>query len=337
MDFLTKRIQEKLLARGRAEQARADEWRRSLKPTVYRGNNLFQEMGGEPLEGRYLGQQGLVPGQSVPNIGRNPNKPVIPGVPIIPAIGGEETKLIKYPADIVFLLDVSGSFGDDLPVWKEVFPQLLSDIQRRVSVKFGVGSFSDQPLLPFGSPLIPDYPFRNETGFLLVDNIAIVNAIENLIILNGRDSPESQMYALLRASTATISNETGYAETFTEYEFKSKDRVIVLITDAGFHYNEEGAPRWLTPGNEFYPKRVDVAINLYVGNIQLFCLIQNPSVIPVYQSFMSESYVYNNPATGQEETFTIKGEVSALEPDSSDLVPVLTSLLRKALIFTEYT
>ena len=82
MDYLTKRIQEKLLARGRAEQARADEWRRSLKPTVYRGNNLFQEMGGEPIEGRYLGQQGLVPGQSVPNIGRNPNKPVIPGLPV---------------------------------------------------------------------------------------------------------------------------------------------------------------------------------------------------------------------------------------------------------------
>ena len=96
MDYLTKRIQEKLLARGRAEQARADEWRRSLKPTVYRGNNLFQEMGGEPLEGRYLGQQGLVPGQSVPNIGRNPNKPVIPGVPVSHVSVASETSFYLF-------------------------------------------------------------------------------------------------------------------------------------------------------------------------------------------------------------------------------------------------
>ena len=111
MDFLTKRIQEKLLARGRAEQARADEWRRSLKPTVYRGNNLFQEMGGEPIEGRYLGQQGLIPGQSVPNIGRNPNKPVIPGLPVEPIVAPEEGGVIKKDERIysaIFTREVPG-------------------------------------------------------------------------------------------------------------------------------------------------------------------------------------------------------------------------------------
>jgi hypothetical protein len=111
VDFLTKRIQEKLLARGRAEQARADEWRRSLKPTVYRGNNLFQELGGEPLEGRYLGQQGLVPGQSVPNIGRNPNKPVIPGLPVEPIVAPEEGGVIKKDERIysaIFTREVPG-------------------------------------------------------------------------------------------------------------------------------------------------------------------------------------------------------------------------------------
>ena len=109
VDYLTKRIQEKLLARGRAEQARADEWRRSLKPTVYRGNNLFQEMGGEPLEGRYLGQQGLIPGQSVPNIGRNPNKPVIPGLPVDPVPAPEEEVFIPKAAanGMFFLYDIN--------------------------------------------------------------------------------------------------------------------------------------------------------------------------------------------------------------------------------------
>lgn len=110
MDFLTKRIQEKLLARGRAEQARADEWRRSLKPTVYRGNNLFQEMGGEPIEGRYLGQQGLVPGQSVPNIGRNPNKPVIPGLPVSSVQKSESSALIYQTSSYSTIYDTWTDF-----------------------------------------------------------------------------------------------------------------------------------------------------------------------------------------------------------------------------------
>jgi len=335
LDEIVRRIQEKLLQRGNAERQRAEEWQRSLKPTIYRGNNLFQELGGEPLEGRYLGQVGLVPGQSVPNIGRNPNKPVIPGLPVSPIVGGEETKVIKYPADIVFLLDVSGSFSDDLPVWQENFPNLLNEIQKQVSVKFGVGSFSDQPIPPFGFLPDGDYAFRNDTGFLLQGKDAIIAAINNLEILNGLDSPESQMYALLQASSSTIDPLTGYADEFIEYDFQAIDRIIVLITDARFHYNEKGAPRWLTPGNEFYPTRGEVAKSLYVGDIQLFCLIQAPSVIGFYESFLNTEYVYNNPATGQAESFFLKGEVSALEPDSSDLVPVLTSLLRKALVFTE--
>lgn len=332
MDYLAKRIIEKLKARGEAEQQRAEEWQRSLKPTIYRGNNLFQELGGEPIEGRYLGQVGLVPGQSVPNIARNLNKPVIPGLPVVPIAiaGSEETKVIKYPADIVFLLDVSGSFEDDLPVWQANFPILLNQIKKQVSVKFGVGSFSDQPL-----SVIADYAFRNDTGFLLQGEEQVIEVVNNLKILSGADFPESQMYALLQASLSTIDPTTGYADEFTEYDFQAKDRIIVLITDAIFHYNEEGAPGWLTPGNGFYPTRRDVATSLYVGDIQLFCLIQDPDAISVYESFLNTEYVYDNPATGQSESFFLKGEVSALEPDSSDLVPVLTSLLRKILVFTE--
>lgn len=120
MDYLIKRIQEKLLARGRAEQERAAEWQRSLKPTIYRGNNLFQELGGEPIEGRYLGQVGLVPGQSVPNIGRNPNKPVIPGLPAEPVPAPEEGGVVKTEFGF-FLSKISSQTGVDQAVAYGVF------------------------------------------------------------------------------------------------------------------------------------------------------------------------------------------------------------------------
>ena len=111
MDFLQKRIREKLIQRGNSERQRAEEWERSLKPTTYLGKNLYQELGGTPIEGRYLGQQGLIPGQSVPNIGRNPNKPVIPGLPQIvipePEEGGVIQQIIPtYSA--IFTREVAG-------------------------------------------------------------------------------------------------------------------------------------------------------------------------------------------------------------------------------------
>ena len=309
MDYLTKRIQEKLLARGRAEQARADEWRRSLKPTVYRGNNLFQEMGGEPLEGRYLGQQGLIPGQSVPNIGRNPNKPVIPGLPVdpVPAPKSEETKVIRASADIVFLLDLSGSFGDDLTVWQSIFASLLSSIRKQLNPSWGVATFVDQPLAPFGSAVSGDYAFLNESGAtLLNDDQDVIDIINGLSIFNGRDGPESQLYAINQCVTS--------------FNFTKSDRLIVLVTDAQYHYNEPGAPQFGTTGNDFYPTRSEVAENLNNANIQLACLVTS-NVILTYQ------FLLNN--------FGISGGVAELSSNSSNIEAALLSLLPKLIIFTE--
>jgi hypothetical protein len=111
MDFLQKRIREKLIQRGNSERQRAEEWERSLKPTIYLGKNLYQELGGTPIEGRYLGQVGMIPGQSVPNIGRNPNKPVIPGLPQIVIPEPEEGGVIQQiiPAySAIFTREVAG-------------------------------------------------------------------------------------------------------------------------------------------------------------------------------------------------------------------------------------
>lgn len=111
MDFLQKRIREKLIQRGNSERQRAEEWERSLKPTTYLGKNLYQELGGTPIEGRYLGQQGLIPGQSVPNIGRNPNKPVIPGLPAEPTPTQEEGGVIEKSGQAysaIFTREVAG-------------------------------------------------------------------------------------------------------------------------------------------------------------------------------------------------------------------------------------
>ena len=103
MDAIIKTLLAQITQRGNRERDRREEWERSLKPTQYKGNNLFQEMGGNPIAGRYLGQVGLIPGQFVPNIGRNPNKPVIPGLPIPVETIEEEPILIPSSYGFVHL------------------------------------------------------------------------------------------------------------------------------------------------------------------------------------------------------------------------------------------
>ena len=103
MDAIIKTLLAQITQRGNRERDRREEWERSLKPTQYKGNNLFQEMGGNPIAGRYLGQSGLIPGQFVPNIGRNPNKPVIPGLPI-PVEAIEEDPIVQtFEGDGLFI------------------------------------------------------------------------------------------------------------------------------------------------------------------------------------------------------------------------------------------
>ncbi|MGA1256984.1 MAG: hypothetical protein ACO3YX_08265, partial [Candidatus Nanopelagicaceae bacterium] len=52
----------------------------------------------------------LVPGQSVPNIGRNPNKPVIPGLPVEVSQKGEETALIYQTSNYSTVYDTWTDF-----------------------------------------------------------------------------------------------------------------------------------------------------------------------------------------------------------------------------------
>ena len=119
MDAIIKTLLAQITQRGNRERDRREEWERSLKPTQYKGNNLFQEMGGNPIAGRYLGQSGLIPGQFVPNIGRNPNKPVIPGLPI-PIETIEDEIFIPLNINVFAEIENTPSLIEELEVRKEL-------------------------------------------------------------------------------------------------------------------------------------------------------------------------------------------------------------------------
>lgn len=125
-------------------------------------------------------------------------------------------------ADVLFLVDVSGSYGDDLAQFRSkatAIANAFSTIGR--DVKMALASFSDFPIRPYGSASSGDYAYRLEQN-LTSDTSAIVSAINGLRLRYGGDGPESQLEALYQAAT-TLGWRSGALP------------VIFLATDASFH------------------------------------------------------------------------------------------------------
>ncbi len=140
--------------------------------------------------------------------------------------------------DVFLLNDVSGSFYDDLPNVSAAVPSLVDGLSNIVSdVQFGLGSFSDKPIFPFGGwtdtngdgyldTTVPDYPYQTELG--LTNNVnALQGAVDGLDIRWGLDLPESQLEALMQVALRS-QTELG----FRDDAFKT----VVLQTDAPFHH-----------------------------------------------------------------------------------------------------
>ncbi|MGF1576772.1 MAG: hypothetical protein ACFCU9_12685 [Cyanophyceae cyanobacterium] len=92
-------------------------------------------------------------------------------------------------SDIVLLQDLSGSFSDDLSVLQSIAPDIVAAFPQAY---FGVSSFVDKPIEPFGLPDVGDYVYRTDLPVSCDANgfIASINALE---IFNGNDTPESQL------------------------------------------------------------------------------------------------------------------------------------------------
>ena len=61
------------------------------------------------------------------------------------------TPIPYSPLDVYMLVDLSGSFYDDLPIFKAQAPNLISDLRAiNPGVRFGLGKFEDYPIHPFG-------------------------------------------------------------------------------------------------------------------------------------------------------------------------------------------
>ncbi len=205
--------------------------------------------------------------------------------------------------DIMFLIDVSGSYGDDLAVFRARANEIISAFEEAgQDVQISVASFSDFPISPYGGAV--DYAFRLDQP--LTDDFSLVTtAINNLDLLYGRDGPESQLEALFQGGEAA----TGWREGALP--------IIFLATDAGFH-NSDDEPDY--PGHGL----TETVDSLVSKGIKVFGLQSGGSIADVIEiADLTDGSVFNLSADSSEIVAAIE---SAIAGTSTDISVILEAI-----------
>ena len=171
-------------------------------------------------------------------------------------------------ADVVFLVDVTGSMSDEIDVVRRRLRDVIAPglAEAVPDVRIGVATFADFPVPPYGDAI--DRPFR--LLLPVVDDLDAVQAVVDRIeTTSGGDGPESQVEALYQVATgrgrgrfvppARCPSGTLGAPCFRPVGA----RIVLLFTDAPFHNgpggdNPYGRERALRP----YPATYDEALEV---------------------------------------------------------------------------
>jgi len=146
------------------------------------------------------------------------------------------------PVDVYLIVDLTGSFADDLPVFKAQAPGIISALKAsNPNTRFGLGKFEDYPIDPFGSADHGDKAYERLVD-LTFDTDLVLNTIDGLFTRWGKDIPESQLPALYQAATGAGQDLSGVGYPVAsippgqQANFRPEAiKLILLWTDAPFH------------------------------------------------------------------------------------------------------
>ncbi|MDZ7994851.1 MAG: hypothetical protein RM022_001745 [Nostoc sp. EfeVER01] len=132
-------------------------------------------------------------------------------------------------SDIVLLQDLTSSSNEGVVQLKAVLPATVNRLTNPKlakifgnDLKFGIASFKDKPLVPFGG--YADYVYQPEVA--LTNNVTTIkDKIFGFEAFGGNDGPESQLFALLFA--ALDNGSLGFRV--------GSFRVVIIATDSIYH------------------------------------------------------------------------------------------------------
>jgi pimeloyl-ACP methyl ester carboxylesterase len=225
----------------------------------------------------------------------------------------------QLPLDVFLLQDLSGSFEEDLPIVQKLVPNLVSRLQSiQPNTTFGVGSFIDKPISPFGNLANGTYVYRTNLP-LTTNTTALQSTVNNFIIRKGGDGPEAQLEGLLQTALRSQS-EIGFRD--------SARRVAVVATDAPFHQAGDGSEARITN-----PNNLDAILDGnppgtgedYPSVPQVREALINANIVPVFAVTRNQIATYRDLVDNSDGDGLGFGSVVELESDSSNLVDAIAT------------
>jgi hypothetical protein len=142
--------------------------------------------------------------------------------------------------DIGFVVDVTGSFSDDIAAFKLEAAAIVSDVTASFpNALFGLATFQDYPLKGWGSPTSVPHARVSD---LVPGDAAFLAAVNSLSVSGGGDFSESQLESLYQCITGAghvVPTSIGGGFTIPSglnFNFRSGSaRILILWTDATFH------------------------------------------------------------------------------------------------------
>ncbi len=209
-------------------------------------------------------------------------------------------KAVFDKVDVMFIVDVSGSYSDDIATFRTKSTEILDAFSSSGSnVTVGISSFSDFPVQPYGQS--DDYEFKLDQA--LTNNFdAVKAAINKLNTLNGNDTPESQLEALYQ----TVQSASGWRSGALP--------AIFLATDANFHNSDTNAEY---PGKGY----TETLQALEQRKARVYGLQSGGSVEDVVE--ISEATKGEAFTLSRDSNEIVKAVVDAIDSASSDLAITL--------------
>ena len=172
--------------------------------------------------------------------------------------------------DFVLLEDLSGSFGDDVASVRAL-TQPLIDAVRSIdgAARFGVSSFVDKPIGPFGGS--GDYVYRTDLK-LTSDTAQFKTTVQGLSVKFGNDEPEAQLEGLLQ--TALRTSEVGWQS--------GAQKFVLLATDASFHEAGDFASRPANDGDTVLDGSPAGTGEDYPTILQLASALAAKGIMPIF-------------------------------------------------------
>jgi len=239
---------------------------------------------------------------------------LVPGVPLEISFEVTVPAWTGRPTDTFLVVEAGGSYVGDLQTLKQTTQALSSGLRAlNPDTRFGLGTFVDKPLPPFGAAT--DYEYR--TDLAVTSSVSSwQSAIEAISFGSGSDGPESQLSSLLQVGLRA-DGEIGYRP--------DSLRVVILATDSDYHEAGDVNSVPANNGDTTLDGNPPGSGEDYPSVMQVSQALADARIVPVFLADLATTGFYDTLVT-----LLGRGASLVLSADASDQITAIDAALAPA-------